>query len=120
MLHAGVWDDSQSWHSNDFGGHCVLDKPADAYSSDKDVEVVSVQLAHDGSLTGFPGEVGSGVDLNNLTISCVRPARNYRLVMMKAFNEECMEDIDEPLFAEYMHAVRFCVSSCLLHCAHHV
>lgn len=76
-----------------------------------------VQLAHEDSLSGFPGEVASGVDLRNLTISCLRPARNYRLAMMKAFHEECMEDVDEPLYAEYMKLVRSYISTLVVACA---
>jgi hypothetical protein len=102
---AGIWDDRKSWTPSDFGGHCIQGESITEYNGNKDTEVVVVRLAHGDSLPGFPGETAAGVDLKNLTIPCLRPARNYRLAMMNAFREECMEDIDEPLYAEYMKMV---------------
>ena len=104
-MYAGIWDDRHSWLPSDFGGHCIQGQAVAEFSENKEIEVVKVQLAYDDALSGFPGQVASGVDLKNLTISCLRPARNYRLAMMKAFHEECMEDVDEALYAEYMKVV---------------
>lgn len=107
-MYAGIWDDRKSWFVHDFGGHCVFDQNITEYDRDKDIEVVWVDLAHDDSLSGFPATDSSTADLKNLTIPCLRPARNYKLAMMNAFHEECMEGIDEALYAEYMQIVCSC------------
>jgi hypothetical protein len=107
---AGIWDDSAAWSPADFGGHCDFSTPRQDFVLDLSVELVTVELAHDAELEGYGDAAGHLASHRNLTIECVRPAKDYRFVMMRAFGEECLEDVDEQLLAEFMQ--RVCHHTC--------
>ena len=76
-MYAGIWDDRHSWLPSDFGGHCIQGQAVAEFSENKEIEVVKVQLAYDDALSGFPGQVASGVDLKLSLIHISEPTRPY-------------------------------------------
>lgn len=96
---AGIWDDRYSATTADFGGHCLLDADIEELERDPSVEVLSVALANDGALEGLTLESDANPACHS--ISCVRPATNFRHMLIPSFGEACVEEMDRALYLEY-------------------
>eukprot|EP00892_Ulva_mutabilis_P003474 jgi/Ulvmu1/1499/UM011_0229.1 len=95
----GIWDDRHSATTADFGGHCVLNADIEQFKNDTAVEVVQITFSNDGNLGGLA--LDSDFEPRATSLHCLRPSTNFRHMLVGAFGESCLEDIDRPLFMEY-------------------
>lgn len=63
------------------------------------MEVVNVTLANDGAIEGLA--LASDETLESNYIFCIRPVKNFRHMLIPAFGEACVEDVDRHLYLEY-------------------
>lgn len=97
----GVWDERSAMTSADFGGHCISVEAASRLEQDPGVEALDVELSHDGNLAGL----SAGIDPVT-RIKCLRPAHDYKFMLIPPFGPGCMEPADEGLMLEYREMVR--------------